>query len=159
MEAPATIEITDGACVSYVIDVAELAELVFPAASVNTPSATDTEPEPLWVFAVGVYTTVYEVPDTAVNDDNVPPVTETSPVTKFDDASDNVIVNPVVSPDFSVDVPATIETTDGACVSNEIDVVELAELLFPAASVNAPLATDTEPEPLCVLAVGVNTTL
>ena len=113
MEAPATIEITDGACVSYVIDVAELAELVFPAASVNTPSATDTEPEPLWVFAVGVYTTVYEVPDTAVNDDNVPPVTETSPVVKFDDASDKVIVSVVVSPDFSVDVPATIELTDG----------------------------------------------
>ena len=57
-----------------------------------------------------------------------------------------------------MEAPATIETTDGACVSYVIDVDELAELLFPAASVNAPLATDTEPEPLCVFAVGVNTT-
>ena len=110
MEAPATIEITDGACVSYVIDVAELAELVFPAASVNTPSATDTEPEPLWVFAVGVYTTVYEVPDTAVNDDNVPPLAVRSPSTKFVAASDKVNVKVDVSPDFSVVALAEIET-------------------------------------------------
>ena len=37
-------------------------------------------------------------------------------------------------------------------------VAELAVLLFEAASVNVPSATETEPEPLCVLAVGVNVT-
>ena len=40
-----------------------------------------------------------------------------------------------------------------------IEVVELAVLLLPAASVNVPRAIDTEPEPLCVFAVGVNTTV
>ena len=37
------------------------------------------------------------------------------------------------------------EETEGTCVSYVIDVVELAELVFPAASVNAPLATEIEP--------------
>ena len=92
MEVPATIETTDGACVSYVIDVAELAALVFPAASENAPLATDTELEPLCVLAVGVYTTVYDVPDTAVNDDNIPPVTVMSPTTKSLVDSDKVNV-------------------------------------------------------------------
>ena len=94
-----------------------------------------------------------------MTEESVPPVTETSPVAKFDDASDNVIVKVDVSPDFNVDVPATIELTDGDCVSYVIVVAELAVLLFPAASVNAPLETDTKPEPLCVFAVGVNTTV
>ena len=143
---------------SYVIVVAELAVLLFPAASVNPPLATDTEPEPLCVFAVGVNTTVYDVPETAVKDDNVPPLNVTSPTTKSVEASDNVNVNVDVSPDFNEAEPAAIETV-GACVSYVIAVAELAVLLFPAASVNPPLATDTEPEPLCVFAVGVNTTL
>ena len=77
---------------SYVIDVVELAVFVFPAVSVNAPLATDTEPEPLCVSAVGVYTTVYDVPDTAVNDDNVPPVTVMSPTTKSVVDSDKVNV-------------------------------------------------------------------
>jgi hypothetical protein len=34
-------------------------------------------------------------------------------------------------------------------------VAELAVLLFPAASVKTPAATETEPDPVCVLAVGV----
>ena len=97
---------------SYVIVVAELAVLLFPAASVNAPLATDTEPEPLCVFAVGVNTTVYDVPE-PVNDDNVPPLDVMSPTTKSVEASDKVNVNVDVSPDFSVDVPATIELTDG----------------------------------------------
>ena len=144
---------------SYVIVVAELAVLLFPAASVNTPLATDTEPEPLCVFAVGVNTTVYDVPETAVNDDRVPPLNVTSPTTKFVDASDNVIVNTEVSHDFKVDLLAVIELTEGTCVSYAIVVVELAVLLFPAASVNLSAATETEPEVLCVFAVGVNTTV
>lgn len=85
--------VTVGAWVSYVIVVVELAVLVLPAASEKTPLATETDPEPLWVFAVGVNTTVYEVLDTPVNDDSVPPVAVMSVTIKFDDASDNVIVN------------------------------------------------------------------
>jgi hypothetical protein len=145
--------------VSYVIVVAELAVLPFPAASVNLSTATDTEPEPLCVFAVGVNTTVYDVPETAVNDDNVPPLNVTSPTTKSVEASDNVIVNTEVSPDFKVDLLAVIELTEGTCVSYAIVVVELAVLLFPAASVNLSAATETEPEVLCVFVVGVNTTV
>ena len=87
---------------SYVIVVAELAVLLFPAASVNPPLATDTEPEPLCVFVVGVNTTVYDVPETAVKDDNVPPLNVTSPTTKSVEASDKVNVKVDVSPDFSV---------------------------------------------------------
>jgi hypothetical protein len=139
--------------------VVELAVLVLPAVSEKTPLATETEPEPLWEFAVGVNTTVYTVEEVDVTDERVPPVTETSPAAKFEDASDSVIVNVEVCPDFNVEVPATIETTDGACVSYVIDVAKLAALVLPAASVNAPLATDTEPEPPCVFTVGVYTTV
>ena len=60
--------------------------LLFPPASVNAPLAIETEPEPVWVFAVGVNTTVYTVDDTPVNDDNVPPLTVMSPTTKSVDA-------------------------------------------------------------------------
>ena len=45
-----------------------------------------------------------------MTEESVPPVTETSPVAKFDDASDNVIVRVDVSPDFSVVALAEIET-------------------------------------------------
>ena len=72
---------------------AELAVLLFAAASVNVPSATETEPEPLCVFVVGVNTTVYDVPETAVNEDRVPPLKVMSPSTKFVEASDKVKVN------------------------------------------------------------------
>jgi hypothetical protein len=144
--------------VSYVIVVAELAVLLFPAASVNAPLATDTEPEPLCVFAVGVNTTEYDVPE-PVKDDNVPPLNVTSPTTKSVEASDNVMVNTEVSHDFKVDLLAVIELTEGTCVSYAIVVVALAVLLFPAASVNLSAATETEPEVLCVFAVGVNTTV
>jgi hypothetical protein len=112
----AVIELTEGTCVSYVIVVVELAVLLFPAVSVNLSAATDTEPEPLCVFAVGVNTTVYDVPETAVNDDRVPPLNVMSPSTKFVEVSDRVNVNVEVSPDFNVDALAAIETV-GACVS------------------------------------------
>ena len=128
-----------------------------PAASVNLSKATDTEPELVCVFAVGVNTTVYDVPEPE-NDDKVPPLNVMSPTTKLVEASDKVNVNVDVSPDFNEAELAAIETV-GACVSYVIVVAELAVLLFPAASVNAPLETDTEPEPLCVFAVGVNITL
>lgn len=92
VELDVTFE-TVGNWVSYESDVVELAVFVFPAVSEKTPLETETEPEPLWVFAVGVNTTVYEVLDTPVNDDSVPPVAVMSVTIKFDDASDNVIVN------------------------------------------------------------------
>jgi hypothetical protein len=38
--------------------VAVLAVLVLPAVSVNTPAATETEPDPVCMFAVGVKITV-----------------------------------------------------------------------------------------------------
>jgi hypothetical protein len=99
-----------------VIVVAELAVLLFEAASVNVPSATDTEPVPLGVFAVGVNTTVYDVPETAVNDDRVPPLKVMSPTTKFVEASDNVNVNIEVWPERNEDELAEIDTV-GAVVS------------------------------------------
>ena len=89
--------------------------MLFPAASVNTPLETDTEPVPPCVFTVGVNTTVYDVPE-PVNDDKVPPLAVMSVTTKLVDASDNVNVNVEVSPDFNVDALAEIETV-GACVS------------------------------------------
>ena len=109
----AVIELTEGTCVSYAIVVVELAVLLFPAASVNLSAATETEPEVLCVFAVGVNTTVYDVPETAVNDDRVPPLKVMSPTTKSVEASDKVNVNVDVSPDFNEAELAAIET-DGA---------------------------------------------
>jgi hypothetical protein len=38
--------------------VALLAVLVLPAASLNTPAPTEIEPEPVWVFVLGVNTAV-----------------------------------------------------------------------------------------------------
>ena len=72
--------------------------------------------------------------EVAVIEESVPPVTETSPVAKFDDASDKVIVSVDVSPDFNVDALAEIETV-GTRVSYVKLVVELPELPLPAASV------------------------
>ena len=111
VDALAAIE-TDGALVSYVIVVAELAVLLFPAASVNLSAATETEPEVLCVFAVGVNTTVYEVPEPE-KDDNVPPLKVTSPTTKSVEASDKVKVNVEFSPDFNEAELAAIETAGG----------------------------------------------
>ena len=94
---------------SYVIVAAELAVLPFPAASVNLSTATDTEPEPLCVFAVGVNTTVYDVPETAVNDDRVPPLKVMSLSTKFVEVSDRVNVIVEVWPERNeVDVAAMV---------------------------------------------------
>ena len=76
-----------------------------------------------------------------MTEESVPPVTETSPVAKFEDASDNVIVKVDVSPDFSVDELAEIETV-GTRVSYVKLVVELPELPLPAASVKKLLRTN-----------------
>ena len=119
----------------------ELAVLLFPAASENAPLETEIEPVPFCVFAVGVNTTVYDVPETAVNDDSVPPLNVMSPSTKSVEASDKVKVKVDVSPDFSVDAFAEIETV-GTRVSYVKLVVELPELPLPAASVKKLLRTN-----------------
>jgi hypothetical protein len=138
---------TVATCVSYVIVVAELAVLLFEAASVNVPSATETEPVPLCVFAVGVNDTVYEVPE-PVNDVSAPPLTVMSPTTKLVDASDNVNVSVDVWLERNEVELAEIDTV-GAVVStvtvrlDEVDVtvesasrvVEIAVIaLSPAVS-------------------------
>ena len=56
------------------IDDVELAVFVFPAASANTPIATEIAPVPDCVLAVGVNTAVYTVDDVADIDASVPPV-------------------------------------------------------------------------------------
>ena len=72
--------------------VAELAVFEFPAASVNVAPATEMDPEPVAVSAVGVNTTEYTVDDVAVNDESVPPETVMSSTAKVLDASDSVKV-------------------------------------------------------------------
>jgi hypothetical protein len=67
------------------------------------------------VFAVGVNTTVYDVPEPA-NDDRVPPLTVMSPTTKSVAASDKVNVNIEVWPERNEDELAEIDTV-GAVVS------------------------------------------
>ena len=109
VELEVTFE-TVGTRVSYVIVVVELAVLLFPAASVNLSAATETEPEVLCVSAVGSNPTVYEVLETAVNENSVPPITVISPGVKPVGASKNVNVNVDFSPDFSVVALAAIET-------------------------------------------------
>jgi hypothetical protein len=107
--------------------VVELGVLLFPAASVNLSAATETEPEVLCVFAVGSNPTVYEVLETAVNENSVPPVTVISPGVKPVGASKNVNVNVDFSPDFNETELAEIDTV-GAVVStvtvrlDEVDV-------------------------------------
>ena len=142
---------------SYVIVVAELAELLFPAASVNLSTSTDMEPEPLCVFAVGVNTTVYDVPETAVNDDRVPPLNVMSPTTKLLEASDKVNVNVEVWPDRNEVELAEIDTV-GAVVStvtvrlDDVDVtVESVSTVVETAvttlspAVRTPVSQDHSP--------------
>jgi hypothetical protein len=139
-----------------VIVVAELAVLLFEAASVNVPSATDTEPVPLGVFAVGVNTTVYDVPEPA-NDDNVPPLTVMSPTTKSVAASDKVSVNVEVSPDFNVDALAAIETVgavastvtvisaDSEVTVESVNTVVETAVISLSPSVKSPVSHDQTP--------------
>jgi hypothetical protein len=97
--------------------VAELAVFEFPAASVNVAPATEMDPEPVAVSAVGVNTTEYTVDDVAVNDESVPPETVMSPTAKSVAASDNVKVIVSVWPDLSVPDPVRASDTVGEVVS------------------------------------------
>jgi len=97
--------------------VAELAVFEFPAASVNVAPATDIDPEPVCVLALGVNTTEYTVEDVVVSAPMVPPVTVMSPTTKSVDASDSVNVMVSVWPERSVPEPDRVKVTVGAEVS------------------------------------------
>jgi hypothetical protein len=152
LSVPANDEIasedTVAALVSYEMVVIELSVLFFPAVSVNLSAATDTEPVPLCVFAVGVNVAVYEVPEPA-NVDNVPPLTVMSASIKLVDASDNVNVSVDVSPNFNVVELAEIDTV-GAVVSTvtvspvDVDVtVELERYVVDSAVTTLSPAVNT----------------
>ena len=89
----------------------------FPAASVNVAPATEMDPEPEFVFVVGVNTTEYTVDDVVVRGPMVPPDTVTSPTAKSVDASDSVNVMVSVWPDLSVPDPVRASETVGEVVS------------------------------------------
>ena len=91
-DAGLALMVTDGRDVSYVIDSALLAVLLFPAVSVNLDKATEIEPEPEFVLLVGVNTTEYTVDDVVVSEPIVPPETVMSSAANVDDASDKVKV-------------------------------------------------------------------
>jgi hypothetical protein len=97
--------------------VAELAVFEFPVASVNVAPATEIEPVPDCVLAVGVNTTEYTVDEVVVSVPMVPPETVMSPTTKSVAASDNVKVIVSVWPDLSVPEPVRASETEGAVVS------------------------------------------
>lgn len=99
------------------IDMALLAVLLLPAASVNRVPATEMDPVPEFVFVVGVNTTEYTDDEVVVRAPIVPPVTVMSSAAKVVDASDNVKVTVSVSPNFSVPEPARVNDTVGAVVS------------------------------------------
>lgn len=128
--------------------VAELAVLLFEAASVNVPRATETEPEPLCVLAVGVNVTVYEVPE-PVNDDSAPPLTVMSPTAKLVDASESVNVSVEVWLERNEVELAEIDTV-GAVVStvtvrpDDVDVtVESASSVVETAVITLSPAVRT----------------
>ena len=94
-----------------------LAVFSLPMPSVNVEPATEMDPVPDAVFAVGVNTTVYTVDDVEVNEESVPSDTVMSPTTKFVDASDSANVVTTVWPDLRDPDPARVMVTIGAAVS------------------------------------------
>ena len=108
---------TVGPTVSYVMDSAVDAVLLFPGLSVNLAPATEMEPVPDCVLVVGVNTTEYTVEEVVVSAPMVPPVTVMSSAAKSVEASDSVNVIVSVWPDFSEPDPARVIVTVGAAVS------------------------------------------
>jgi hypothetical protein len=102
-----------GASVSIVSVNAELALLALPAASVNAPSAMDTEPLSALLPFVGVKVAEYVVPE-PVKPLSRPPVTEMSPTTKLLEDSlsstETVAVCPILNDEREI-VSATVGTT------------------------------------------------
>ena len=91
-DAGFAVMVTDGGDVSYEMDRALLAVLLFPAVSVNLDNATEIEPIPEFVLMVGVNTAEYTVEDVVVSALIVPPEKVMSSAAKVDDASDSVKV-------------------------------------------------------------------
>ena len=133
--------------------------LPLPVASVNRAAATEIEPVPDCVLAVGVNTTEYTVEDVVVSALMVPPEKVMSAAVKVLDASESVKVMVSVWPDRSVVDPARVMATVGSRVSKGIDRVLDAVLSLPAESVNLAAATERVPVPDSVSAVGVNRTV
>jgi hypothetical protein len=102
-----------GESVSIVSVNVELAVLPFPAASVNAPSAMDSEPLSALLPFVGVNVAEYVVPE-PVKPLSRPPVTEMSPTTKLLDDSlsstETVAVCPILNDEREI-VSATVGTT------------------------------------------------
>ena len=98
-DVPSTTGAT-GASVSMVSDSVELAAFPFPAASLNAPSAINTEPLKALLLPVGVKSAEYVVPD-PVNPLSEPPETVMSPTSKLLDDSlsstDTVAVCPTLN--------------------------------------------------------------
>ena len=133
--------------------------LPLPVASVNRAAATEMEPAPDWVFAVGVNTTEYTVDDVVVSAPMLPPETVMSAAVKVLDASESVKVMVSVWPDRSDVDPARVMATVGSRVSKGMDKVFDAVLSLPAESVNFAAATERVLVPDSVSAVGVNRTV
>ena len=104
-----------------------LAVLVLPAASLNTPAPTEIEPEPVWVFAVGVKTAEYTVDDVEVNEESVPPDTVMSLTAKSFAASESVKVNVSVWPERRGPEPLRVMATVGA-VESLVKVIVCVEV-------------------------------
>jgi hypothetical protein len=93
------------------------AVLSLPSVSVNVAPATEIEPVPDCVLAVGVKTTEYTVDDVVESVPMVPPTTVMSSAAKVEDASDRVNVMVEVWLDFNDPEPARVMATVGAAVS------------------------------------------
>jgi hypothetical protein len=126
----------------------------FVFTSVIDPDATvTTAVPPVDGEAVKVAVYVVPLPEKPVR---VPSVADTSAEVNVVVDSLTVKVNVVVEPEVVEGGLALINTV-GRAVSYVIDVVLLAELLLPAASVNREVTTERVPVPEFVLADGVNT--
>jgi hypothetical protein len=126
----------------------------FVFASVIDPEATVMTAVPP-VDGEAVKVAVYVVP-LPVKPVSVPSVADTSVEVNVVVDSLTVKVTVVVEPEVTEGGLALIDTV-GRAVSYVIDVVLLAELLLPAASVNREVTTERVPVPEFVLVVGVNT--
>ncbi len=125
------------------------AVLLLEAVSVKVAPATEMDPVPELVFAVGVNTALYSVDDVVVSAPMEPPATVISPTTKLDEASDNVNVRVSVWPDLSDPDPARVMVTVGVTPSTLwVDCVAIAlwasVALFAAVSLIVPEFNDNE---------------
>jgi hypothetical protein len=110
------------------------AVLLLEAMSVKVAPATDKDPVPELVFAVGVNTAEYSVDEMVVSVPMLPPDTVMSPTAKLDEASDSVKVMISVWPDLRDSEPARAMVTVGAVVSIVMELVDADERLLDAST-------------------------